>query len=200
MAVVDFSDWLTDFTRPGIIWYVKRLSANDTLATNAHQAGPYVPRGFLFAIFPRLNQPETENPEVRFDLYIDSHADHRNIRAVWYNNKLRGGTRNETRLTNFGGQSSALLDPDSTGALTVFAFVQDENRATQEAHVWVCRTEAEEDLVEDRIGPVEPGQSLSVSPGHDLNSVCGTHGNQNRLPPRPERDSSRVASSLPDRH
>ena len=173
MAVVDFADWLTDFTRPGIIWHVKRLSANDTLATNAHQAGPYVPRDFLFAIFPRLNQPETENPEVRFDLYIDSHADHRNIRAVWYNNKLRGGTRNETRLTNFGGQSSALLDPDSTGALTVFAFVQDENRATQEAHVWVCRTEAEEDLVEDRIGPVEPGQSLSVSPGHDLTLFAG---------------------------
>ena len=32
MVVVDFTDWLTDFTRPEVVWYVKRLSANDTLA------------------------------------------------------------------------------------------------------------------------------------------------------------------------
>ena len=41
------------------------------------------------------------------------------------NNKLHDnpkGGRNEARLTNFGGTSSALLDPESTGALTVFAF------------------------------------------------------------------------------
>lgn len=28
--------------------YVKRLSANDTLATGGHQAGPYMPKDFLF--------------------------------------------------------------------------------------------------------------------------------------------------------
>lgn len=168
MAIVDFSDWMTDFTRPDVVWYVKRLAANDTLATNAHQAGPYVPREFLFALFPALNRPDAENPDVRFDLYIDSHADYRQVRAVWYNNRLRGRTRNEARLTGFGGRSSALLDPDSTGALTVFAFVQDGTGAGQECHVWVCRTEAEEELVEDRIGPVEPGRWLVWSPVHDL--------------------------------
>lgn len=168
MAVVDFSDWLTDFTRSDIVWYVKRLAANDTLATNAHQAGPYIPREFLFAILPSLNRPNDENPDARFDLHIDSHADHRHVRAVWYNNRLRGGTRNETRLTGFGGRSSALLDPDSTGALTIFAFLQGDDGEAQECRVWVCRTEVEEELVENRIGPVEPGQWLVWSPVHDL--------------------------------
>ena len=159
MAVVDFADWLTDFTRPGISLYVKRLSANDTQATNTNQAGPYIPRDFLFAIFPQLNQPGAVNPDVWFHLYLDSHDDHQRVRAVWYNNILREGSgkRNETRLTNLGGQSSALLDPVNRGAVTVFAFVQHENDVDQEAHVRICRTEAEEQLVEDRIGPVHIG-------------------------------------------
>ena len=168
MAVVDLTDWLNDFTRPDVVWYVKRLSANDTLATKAHQAGPYIPREFLFGIFPSLNRPEAENPDVWLDLYVDSHADHRKVRAVWYNNRLRGGTRNEARLTNFGGQASALLDPDSTGALTIFAFSRVAGADATECHVWVGRTEIEAELVEDRLGPVDPGNWLIWSPEHDI--------------------------------
>src|SRR6185312_3509807 len=104
MAVADVVDWMNLYGRPGNIWYAKRLSANDTLATNAHQAGPYIPKEFLFRVFPSLNRPQTENPDHQFDLYLDSHADYRTARAVWYNNRLHGtGTRNETRLTRFGG-------------------------------------------------------------------------------------------------
>lgn len=168
MAVVDFLDWMEDFSRPDVLWYVKRLSANDTLATKAHQAGPYVPKDILFSIFPAINRPDAENPDVRFDLYIDSHADHRRVRAVWYNNRLRGGTRNEARLTGFGGQSSALLDPDSTGALTIFAFVLDTQGAAHECHVWVCGSAPEEDRAEERLGPVEPGKVLIWSPSHGI--------------------------------
>ncbi len=158
MPIVDFTDWMDEFTGSRYVWYVKRLSGNDTLANGTHQAGPYIPKEFLFSIFPALHRPETKNPDVYFQLYIDSHADHRRVRAVWYNNKLRGGTRNEARVTNFGGASSALLDPDSTGALTVFAFPIDEQGVTQACHVWVCRNEIEEDIAEDRIGMVDPGQ------------------------------------------
>lgn len=167
MALGDMIDWLDIHSGQGYIWYVKRLSGNDTLANQAHQAGPYIPRSFLFAMFPVLNQPAVKNPDVRFNLYIDSHADHRLIRAVWYNNKLHGNPqngRNETRMTGFGGASSALLDPDSTGALTVFAFAVDAAGVATECHVWVCRHETEEDLVEDRIGPVEPGKYVVWSP------------------------------------
>jgi hypothetical protein len=164
MAIADLSDWLDDFDRPGNQWYVKRLSANDTLANNTHQAGPYIPKQFLFSIFPELQNLEIKNPDVRFDLYIDSHADHRNVRAVYYNNKPRGeGTRDEARITNFGGKQSALLDPESTGSLTIFAFVVEGGLKT--CHVWVCRHPTEEDLVEERIGPVEPGEYLIWKPG-----------------------------------
>lgn len=167
MPVGDLVEWLDEYGGPDFVWYVKRLSANDTLANEAHQAGPYIPREVLFGFLPTLNQPSVKNPDVWFDLYVDSHPDHQQVRAVWYNNKLHGnpkGGRNETRLTNFGGQASALLDPESTGALTIFAFRKVEAPEVPDCHVWVCRHETEEDLVEDRVGPVEPGKWLLWPP------------------------------------
>lgn len=161
MALADLADWRNECTGPRFIWYVKRLSGNDTLANHSHQAGPYIPKEFLFNIFPSLNRQEVKNPDVWFDLRVDSHPDQRQVRAIWYNNKFHGnptGGRNETRLTNFGGADSGLLDPDNTGALTVFAFVVDEHGRAQACRVWVCRSPIEEDLIEERIGPVEPGQ------------------------------------------
>jgi len=158
MALVAIlSDWMDENTGSQFVWYAKRLSGNDTRANGAHQAGPYIPKKLLFQLFPALDRPEQKNPDFWFDLFVASHADSRKIRAVWYNNKLRGGTRNEARLTNFGGSSSALLDPESTGVLTIFSFLVGADGAATECHVWVCRHEAEEDAVEDRIGPVEPG-------------------------------------------
>lgn len=158
MAIADLADWLDENTGPDIIWYVKRLAANDTHASGGHQAGPYIPKEFLFEVFPSLNRPDVENPDTWFELKIDSHGDARRVRAVWYNNKLRGRTRDETRLTNFGGGSSALLDPESTGALSVFSFYHKPGEDASVCHVWVCDLEVEADFVEDRIGPVEPGK------------------------------------------
>ncbi|RYE95517.1 MAG: type II restriction endonuclease, partial [Oxalobacteraceae bacterium] len=74
MPVGDITDWLDEHSGPEFVWYVKRLAANDTLANNTHQAGPYIPREFLFGIFPALKRQDEKNPDVRFDLYIDSHA------------------------------------------------------------------------------------------------------------------------------
>lgn len=160
MSLGDLSGWLDEFTGPDFLWYVKRLSGNDTLANGSHQAGPYVPKEVLFEIFPSIARTDIKNPDHWFHLYLDSHADHQSVRAVYYNNKFHGnpkGGRNEARLTNFGGSKSALLDPDSTGALAVFAFRIDTDRGPADCHVWVCRHATEEDLVEDRVGPVEPG-------------------------------------------
>ena len=156
--LVDVSDWIDEVTGPDFVWYVKRLSGNDTRANGSHQAGPYIPKDFLFSIFPALKNERARNPDIHFDLSVDSHTDRRQVRATWYNNALFGGTRNETRFTNFGGNRSPLLDPESTGALTVFAFNLDQNREARECHVWVCRHETEEDFIEDRLGPVEPGK------------------------------------------
>lgn len=173
MALSDLTDWMDENTRPGVVWYIKRLSGNDTLANESHQAGPYIPKELLFQVFADLNRPDVKNPDTHFDLYIDSHGDHRNVRAIWYNNKLHDnpkGGRNETRITGFGGASSALLDPESTGALTIFAFRSAQGAAV-ECHVWVCRHETEEDVVEDRVGPVEPGTWRIWTVEHDLFST-----------------------------
>jgi len=165
MALADLTDWIDEYSKPPAVWFVKRLAANDTLATHSHQAGPYIPKKVLLSVIPDLNRPRQNNPDFHFDLYIDSHAAHQKIRAIWYNSKLHGtGTRNETRLTGFGGISSALLDPDNTGSLAAFVFVPDSN-GNMTCHVWVCDQEAQDDLFEDRIGIVEPKHFLIWTPG-----------------------------------
>lgn len=166
MALADVSAWLDACSREDAVWYVKRLAANDTQATGAHGAGPYIPKAVLFDVLPALNQPDVKNPDVRFPLGVDSHGEQTQVRAIWYNNRLFGGTRNEARLTNFGGRSSALLDPDSTGSLTVFVFLT--GAAGPSARVWVARGPGEEELIEDRVGPVEPGRWVVWSPVRQL--------------------------------
>lgn len=150
----EVNDWIDDFANHDFVWFIKRLSGNDTLANNAHQAGPYIPKKLFFTVFPSLKRPNSVNPDTWFDLFIDSHSDTKRVRAVWYNQS----TRNESRITNLGGQASALLDPESTGALTVFAFLKGITGEASECHVWVCRHETEADLIEDLVGPVEPGK------------------------------------------
>lgn len=162
MSFAYLTDWLDDFAGEQYVWYVKRLSGNDTLATKSHQAGPYIPKDFAFTIFPELNQSEQANPRIEFDLRIDSHSDSRRATIIWYNNKFRDGTRNETRITNLGGSSSALLDPENTGALSIFVFELDKPGSEQECHVWVCEHETEEYLIESRIGIVEPGRKGTI--------------------------------------
>src|SRR3954451_5788180 len=130
MALVDVSEWMDEFTLPNVIWYVKRLSGNDTLANGTHQGGPYVPKSVMFSVFPELHDHSAKNPDKRFPFYLDSDPDVRDVRAIWYNNKLRGGTRSETRITGFGGKASPLLDPESTGAIAIFAFVMEGAKTT----------------------------------------------------------------------
>lgn len=173
---MDLTEWIETWGVPGTVWFAKRLSANDTLANEAHQAGPYIPKKFLFQYFPSINTTKVQNPDVTFDLYVDSHADYRKVRAVYYNNKYfrdpkgdpekeKKKKRDEARITRFGGGKSALLDPESTGALAVFVFVLDSDRRATECHVWVCDTRIEEDLFESDLGPVEPGQFVVWEPG-----------------------------------
>jgi len=162
-ALTDLSDWMDSQMSPDIIWYVKRLSGNDTMANGTHQAGPYIPKKFLFSVFPSLDRTDIKNPYCWFDLYIDSHLNFSKVRAIFYNNKYHGNSksgRNETRLTNFGGVSSPLLDPENTGTLAIFAFHLGRKSNAAKCHVWVCESEIEADLVEEHTGPVEPGDGI----------------------------------------
>ncbi len=143
-------------------WWLKGLSANDTQLTRGHQAGPYVPRDILFAMIPELDRRDEENPREVIDAAIVSHQHTSAVTAIWYNNRLRDGTRNETRITGWGGISSPLLDPELTGAAAVFAFGGDEG--ARWCKIWVCVTEDETDFIEERFGAIEPGTGLVFPP------------------------------------
>jgi len=51
-TLIDLSDWMDEHSKPHIVWYVKRLAANDTLASGAHQAGPYIAKDFFIQCIP----------------------------------------------------------------------------------------------------------------------------------------------------
>ena len=166
MPIQDLGDWLEEQQQDGVLWYVKRLSANDTQYTGGHQAGFYVSKQSAFRLFPSLNNVSEKNPRVKFDMRVDSHANARTVTVIWYNNKphykyhskSREGTRDELRVTGHGGSGSPLLDPESTGALVVFAFHPPTVTEYPVCHAWVCENAVEEDRIEDLIGPVLPGK------------------------------------------
>ncbi|WP_267899265.1 EcoRII N-terminal effector-binding domain-containing protein [Sinorhizobium meliloti] len=89
MALADLTDWMDEFGRPGFVWYAKRLSGNDTLANKSHQAGPYIPKDFLFEMVPSIKRPEVLNPDATFELYVDSH---RMCRPSGQSGTIRGFT------------------------------------------------------------------------------------------------------------
>lgn len=168
MKYESVTSWLESVSGGDQVWYVKRLSANDTLATGAHQAGPYISKPLGELLFPGFFTNVRPNPEHRFPVRIDSHvASERTVRGVWYNNRVTGGgTRNELRITGWGGKESPLLDPESTGSLAVLAFQLDGN--VQSGRVWICRSVSEEEEVESIVGPVEPKTGLLFRPGMGL--------------------------------
>ena len=158
-------EWIHEVSGPGWVWYVKRLSGNDTLLTGGHQAGPYIPKQVVFDVFRSLEKSDELNPRIQFPVYLDSDTlSEQIVTAIWYNNKvISDGTRNECRITNWGGSSSPLLDPESTGSLCVFAFKLSKQGDAKVCRTWLCKTVAEEDAMEDYIGSVEPGYWVYLS-------------------------------------
>ena len=162
----DFFVWADHYTRPHSLWFMKRLSARDTRATGG-RAGVLMPREAMFKAFPALYRPDAENPEVQFDLHIDSHPYRKKVRAVWHNGGLRRGRSDEVRVTRLGGKASALLDQDNTGALSIFAFMLERDEDAGQCHAWIFRSAAEEDPVEALYGPLEPCRYALWFPWHE---------------------------------
>jgi restriction endonuclease EcoRII-like protein len=134
--------------------FAKRLAANDTLATGAHQAGFYIPKGVAFELFPSLEKSSDINPKAEFHAEIVSHAQGpRVVHATWYNQK----TRDECHITGWGGASSPVLDPESTGSLCLFGFFTPNGQNVEHCSVWLCSNPEEEDEFERRFDIVEPG-------------------------------------------
>lgn len=76
----------------------KILSANDLGITGTHQAGMLIPKQEdLLSFFPTLDA-SSNNPRVMLH-FMDSTNFCWKFNFIYYNNKFRGGTRNEYRLT-----------------------------------------------------------------------------------------------------
>ena len=106
----DLNSWLEKIGQANAQLFGKRLAGNDTLLTGAHQAGLYLPKDVAFAVFPEIASSQDPNPDATIPTIIDSHGlPERAVRTVWYNQ----GSRNECRITGWGGGSS----PQASGAL-----------------------------------------------------------------------------------
>lgn len=146
-------DWLLEAADSERVWFVKRLSANDTGATRSHQVGLYLPKQVARVLFPGLLEEKRENPKRDCFVKFASHVSHADAVATFYNGK----TRDEVRITRWGGRASPIQDPDQTGALLVLSFPQHVD-APREALAWLARSPEEEEALEAICGDVLPGE------------------------------------------
>lgn len=170
----DVETWLEKHISNDWYCYVKRLSGNDTQLTGGHQAGPYIPKKIIFDLFPTLQLGGKLNPRVDFQVIVDSHnTPEHSVKAIWYNDKVvDGGTRNECRVTGWGGSDSPILDPDATGSICVFGFSKTNSSSdSQFCSIWLCQNLHEEDVVESVFGIVEPGQFITRYAGKSSTPV-----------------------------
>ena len=157
-------DWMAKWIGAGWVWHAKFLSGTETSATQARQSGPCIPRDLLEPVFPAFAN-DVGLISVGFDIKIDSHGIREDrARGVPHVGKgLFGRPRAEIRISNLG-PSSPLLDPENTGALAVFVFRSATGTDSPKCRIWICRDQFETDVVDDLIGPVEPGLPVPWGP------------------------------------
>jgi hypothetical protein len=150
-------DWLSRIATDEWIWFAKRLSANDTGLTGGHQVGFYLPGDIALTVAPELAEP-IPNPRRQLRFSLVSHGQVSEPSLIYYNSRLvrrQPNGRNEFRVTGFGGRTSAMQDPESTGSILVTAWDHSNN-----VEAWLTTRLDEEELIEGVLGPVEPGTNL----------------------------------------
>ncbi|QHQ16188.1 restriction endonuclease [Pectobacterium parmentieri] len=152
--------WLQEKSENNNFFLIKRLSANDTGATGGHQVGLYIPSKIVEVLFPSINHTDELNPSVMLTAHVSSHScPDSQARAIYYNGRYFGKTRNEKRITRWGS-GSPLQDTENTGALTLLAFDFTPERDSRFVDIWVCINADEENIIESMIGEVLPGSVL----------------------------------------
>lgn len=154
------AEWMSVCSGPGWFWFVKVLRGNDTLLNGSHQAGPYISRRIAFALFPSFGPHENANVAATIPARIDSHAIELDLSVRWY-----GHAKREAHLTGWGGKASPVLDPEATGSILLMAFRKPRDGDARECRIWLCSSPDEEDAVEERVGPVEPGMLIFYDAG-----------------------------------
>jgi hypothetical protein len=83
-------------SKVGLVAVTKTLSSNDVGMTGSHQSGILVPKT-LISFFPELDELAV-NPNSMLT-WMDSDGGDWHVKYIHYNNIIRGGTRNEYRIT-----------------------------------------------------------------------------------------------------
>lgn len=158
---------LEKFKKENWFWLAKRLSGNDTGITGGHQVGLYVPRWFCEEVFPEVvtcdeMNPDTCMPKAVFYGKVSHIAE--NVRVIYYNNKYfpekaPKGTRDEFRMTKWGGKACPLQNHENTGSIWIAGFkIDPEYGGAVSSLNWVTTSQDEENAIERWIGDaVEPG-------------------------------------------
>ncbi len=147
----ELQSWIDANSSSEVVWYLKRLSATEAMAGGSESTGLWMPVEFIQEIIPQSEHVNRQARSVNLALVVDEHSaesDRLPVTIDW---------QDEARLSGVSG--TGLLNPEHTGALMVFAF----RRGTQsdpvpDCHVWICEKDSEEDLLEDRVGQVDPGE------------------------------------------
>ncbi|QYJ82125.1 type II restriction endonuclease [Shewanella aegiceratis] len=183
-----FIDWLyKKYLKDDCYLYIKRLSANDTGASGGHQVGVYFPNIVLSHLFPSINSTTEENPSVELASTVvnplpESCA---KVRAIYYNNQFFGKTRNEKRITRWGGKKSPLQNREFTGSAVIFAFDQTAGKDAHYLEVWICTSLQEEAELEACVGELVSGDAFYGPASEILVGVGSKYkkGNIYEIPP-----------------
>lgn len=145
-------------------WCVKRLSGNDTGLTKSHQVGVYLPKLFIKNAIPSIDKTEERNPFIEIECSFPQYDHKQTIRAIYYNNKFdlskATGSRNEFRVTRWGGNTSPVQNVNNTGSPMMFAIKNSDEG--YKAMVYVAEELSDELLLESWLGEcVEPAMPLS---------------------------------------
>ena len=158
-----FIAWLYEkYLKDDCYLYIKRLSANDTGASGGHQVGVYFPKNVLSHLFPTINTTAVLNPSVELGSKVVNPLPEvtAQVRAIYYNNQFFGKTRNEKRITRWGGNKSPLQNKESTGSAAVFAFHKTNGKDAEYLEVWICDSLEEEVELETVVGELVAGDAF----------------------------------------
>lgn len=155
------SSWLNDKSKGRHLFFIKRLSANDTGATGSHQSGVYIPPEIMRIVIPSICHTMSLNPSTSLIATVSSEPPYRiELSAKYYNSKYFQGTVNEFRLTRWGGSTSPLMNTDNTGALVIFSFQNEGGVDCKNLDIWICRNSYQDEELQAIIGDVIPGRYL----------------------------------------
>ena len=161
--MTELNRWLAEWQQPGTVWYIRRLTVRRVLSSSAERNEWLLPAHIMARAFPKLYMVRVGHADIRFDLYIGSHAERRVVGIEGMKGKLCGSPSRRVCLMDLTGTPSPLLDPENVGAVTLLGFPPGEpkgpkfgtRRNAMEGRVWITRTGDEEEVVESYIGPVD---------------------------------------------